>query len=165
MPTAHIVVTMAIAPQTYYIGQPVTFTYVSAPGGIVSNAIYYVVNPVISLGALSFNIATSFANALVGTLVAYTTAGTTVVGNLQTTGAKIGEQDHILSVAELATHTHPPLAPFTTFVNNGPASSTNNFANSAAFLKDTAATTGPQGNNAPHNTIQLSTLYNIYMKL
>ncbi|HLX53934.1 MAG TPA: hypothetical protein VKR58_08330, partial [Aquella sp.] len=68
----NILITPTTTISLLYVGMPVTFTTTgSLPGNIVANAIYYVCN--ISGG--TFNISTSFSNALSGTVVAFSSAG------------------------------------------------------------------------------------------
>lgn len=89
-------------------------------------------------------------------------SGTAIIGNA--VGNSGGEEAHVQTLAELAAHTHPPLAPMTAF--NGPPT-----ISSGAFPVsppgDTfavAATTGSSGSSAASNIIQPSRIVNWMIK-
>ncbi len=143
-----------------YNYQPITFTTTGTlPGGIVANAVYYVTN----LAGTSFNVATTFANAIAGTAIVFTSAGTgTSNVILSNTGALTGESAHTLSIAEMPSHTHPPLTG-TAFREE--IASGGSLDATGGMFNIFAATTGATGGSSAHNNLQPSTFYNIFMKL
>lgn len=72
------------------------------------------------------------------------------VGGLVSLDDTTGEAEHTLTIPEMPAHTHPPLAPSTTFLGNKP-SATNTMP--ASNQIGTAATTGSAGGGLPHNNI------------
>lgn len=155
--SGNLLITVAVA--DFYTGQPITFTTTGTlPGNIVANAVYYVTNP----SGLTFQVATSFANALAGTpVVAWSSAGTGSTVNFQPTGSYIGENQHTLTVAEMPSHTHPPASSFTNYFQEKGGG----FGTSGGGSVNLTFSTGATGGGASHNIIQPSTFYNIYMKL
>lgn len=155
-----ILLTVSAAPANFYVGQPVTFTTTgSLPGNIVANAVYYVVNP----SGNTFNVATTFANAVSGTTINYSSTGSANTVIFQTTGTTIGEYSHLLTTAEIPAHSHGPQSGATAFVGNtvAPGQTLNVAAGNISLI----ANTGLTGGGLRHNNIPLSSLYNIFMKL
>lgn len=158
----HLLLTIGTSPTNFYVGQPVTFTTTgSLPGNIVANAIYYIVN--VNFGAGTFNVATSYANAIAGTVVAFSSSGSNNTVIFQPTGATIGEYSHTLSIAEMPSHSHPPESPLSAFVEEG-TGLTDSLVPGGGLI-GLAATTGNTGGGAAHNNVQPVALYNMYMKL
>ena len=71
-------------------------------------------------------------------------------GGLVSLDDTTGEAEHTLTIPEMPAHTHPPLAPSTTFLGNKP-SATNTMP--ASNQIGTAATTGSTGGGLSHNNI------------
>jgi len=144
-------------------GQPVSFTTTGTlPGNIVANAIYYVTLVNVA-GANTFQVATTYANALAGTpVVAFTTTGANSTLHLDGTGTITGEYQHTQLLAELATHTHTIAnSPNAFFQNAGaPGLGAGATINQAASI-----TLNTAGNSLPFNVVQPSVFYNIFMKL
>ena len=137
-----------------FLGNTITFTGASALVNVNAKNIYYVV----PVSSTTFMIATTFANALTGTVVAYTGAETgAVTAYLQQTGSNEGEYAHTQLVAELAAHTHTYNVPGSSSLQGGANAQ---FSNALA-----PATTGSTGSSAPFNVTQPGTWLNIYMKL
>jgi len=166
-----ILFTLATAsPAVFYTGQPVTFTAGTYPDGILANAVYYVVNPSPSSLSMTatFNVAISFANAIAGTTVSYSTAGSTVVAIFQTSGAQIGEYDHTMLNGEMVAHYHLEAysttnTPVTRYGSTSVGGSIANY--SATGNSGLAPNTSTVGGNNPFNILQPATLYNIFIKL
>jgi len=94
----NLLITLSSGPNTINNGVPVAFTG-SLPSGIVANAVYWVTNFNSSL--FTFNVATSFANYLSATVVAYTSDATMTI-NTMITGAFSGEYSHTQISSEVA---------------------------------------------------------------
>jgi len=149
------------SPFYLFVGMPVYVTNVGGalPGNLVANAIYYVTN----IATLStFHLATSYTNAIAGTAIAFSTAGTgtqTITSMYE--GTFIGEYGHVQTLAELANHQHT-----TTLNVNITTASTSGPGTHVAW--DPGAQVFPSsfvGGNAAMNLIQASVFYNIFMKL
>jgi hypothetical protein len=144
----------------FYFTMPVTLA--TGPGGVLptalsSNAIYYITSAASSPG--TFYISATLADAIIGNPIAVggSTLGTLPINMFsQVNGSTIGEATHVLTVRELAAHNH--------FVSTITAPGSN-----ATCISTTSSTpftsTSMTGGNQPHNNIQLSTFYNIFMKL
>lgn len=144
-------------------GNTVTFqnTGGALNGSIVANAVYYI----FPVSATTFRIATSFANAQVGTVIAYGTAGTgTTTAYIQQTGSQEGEYAHTQLVGELATHLHN----FTNSTQTGVPTSNVNITGATTYLApDSPArtTTNTAGLSVPFNVTQPGVFYNMFIKL
>lgn len=148
-------------PLAFFNGMPVYFTNTGGalPTGISANTIYYVGG----FNGTAFGIATTFANAMAGTFIAYTNAGTgtqTVVGAYN--GTFEGEYAHTQLVAELAAHSHAP-GSGSFFQNVGGVGSTAAFA--GGVTNATSAATATTGTSTPFNVTQPGVFFNMFMKL
>jgi microcystin-dependent protein len=91
-----------------YTGKPVVLTGTGvAPTGLAFSTTYYVIN----VSATTIKLATSVANAVAGTAIDITGAGSgtntlTVSYTNNSVGAKGGEEIHALTQAEMPSHTH-----------------------------------------------------------
>lgn len=148
----------------FFKGMPfyVSNTGGALPTGLLANTIYYVAN---FDGVNHFNVATSFANAMAGTVIAYTNAGSgtnTITSALA--GTSEGEYAHTQLIAELAAHNHTPGAVLTYFNFNAAAGGTPVYGqpNPTATLNIPVTS---QGSSTPFNVTQPGVFYNIYMKL
>lgn len=141
----------------YFNGMPVRFT---GTGVLSHSVVSYVTN---FNGTNQFNIASSFANAMAGTIIAFGNDSGVVVG--ANTGTFEGEYAHAQLVGELAAHTHPTLTVGRTFATvTTPGTGT--YASTAmGSLFGSDVTTGSTGGGAAANVTQPGTFYNIYMKL
>lgn len=145
-------------------GMPFYFINVSGtlPGGVTSSNVYYVAN---YNGTNGFNVATTFANAMAGTVLTYVNSGSPVIGIATAlTGSFEGEYAHIQLLAEIAAHTHNPLAPGTAFLEVGTGGQL-----LAGTSLTTAATTGGITRSSPNatgaNVTQPGIFFNMFMKL
>lgn len=147
-----------------FLGSTVTFTNTGGAlnSNIVANAIYYVVPQT----ATTFKVATTFINAMAGTVIAFGTPGTgTTTAYLQTTGSTEGEYGHTQLTTELARHQHG-------FLNS---SQTGIPLNNVAITGATEAlqSTTPfatvftdfSGLSVPANVTQPGVFYNMFIKL
>lgn len=92
----------------FQTGQAVLYTATSgAMTGLTHNTTYYLIRT----GNLTFSLATSLANAIAGTVISLSSDGTgtqtfTLTLTARTGGDTGGEENHGLTTAELAAHTH-----------------------------------------------------------
>lgn len=151
----------------FFVGQPITFVALtgSLPTGIVANAVYYVTN--LNIPALTFNIATTYANALAGTpVVAYSAPSGTFEVRTNTTGVSIGEHAHTQLLNELVDHTHDPLSPGTGYINSIAAGGTANLSAPPGVISTlTTGSVTRTGSQTPFNITQSGTFYNMFIKL
>lgn len=153
--------TVNAVPVTFFNGMTFTVSNTGGalPAGLSANTIYYVAN---YNGSTGFNVATTFANAMAGTVIAYTNAGSgTNSTTIIPTGSFEGEYAHTQLVAELAAHTHPAPASsnFVTSESNPP-----NIYNQGGNGAQHNAT-GIQGSSTPFNVTQPGVFLNMFMKL
>lgn len=128
------------------------------PGNLGANTIYYVSG---FNGTTSFFVSTTFAGALIGNVLAFSSAGTgtqTIHSALE--GTIEGEYSHQQILTELVGHTHP--ATSGDFVIT--VGSTVNYDAGAGNLGQSPLT-GAVGGNIPFNITQPGTFYNMFMKL
>ncbi len=148
--------------QSMFVGMPVVFSSTGTyPGTIVANAVYYVTN---ILSATTFQVATSFANAIVGTATGGTS--TTYTGSLtaylQPQGSFEGEYAHTQALSEVVSHTHNLTGQTGVSVPNILIS-----LGGSSLLGPAGGATVTQatGSGTPFNVTQPGTFYNLYMKL
>ena len=142
-------------------GMPVTFSNVGGalPTGLSVNTIYYITSDNSNPGA-SFHVSTTFVNAMAGTAITWTDAGSgTNNVSVAPAGAIEGEYSHTQLVNELATHSHA--ASSGSFMISGIVG----LGSGSTEFASTAANTATQGNSQPFNVTQPSTYCNIYIKL
>ncbi len=143
-------------------GAPIYFRFSgggSLPGNIVANAVYYMTN--ISGG--TFQVATTYAAAILGTpVVAWSSAGSNVFIDYNYTGSSIGEYSHTQSVSELATHDHSLSAQTGSIVPNILLS-----VGGSSLLGPLGGSniTQSRGGGLPFNIVEPGVLYNIFIKL
>lgn len=126
------------------------------PTGLAISTDYYVIRTDDS----TIKFASSLANAVAGTAIDITGAGTGVhtivfTGDTHTVLARAGgESKHVLSVGELAIHSH---------VANMQTGTGGNW-DAGEGVADDAANTGDQGSNTPHNNMQPYVVLNYIIK-
>lgn len=152
-------------------GQPITFSSTGTlPGNISANVIYYI-TLVNSGGANTFQVATTFANALSSTAITFNASLGTPIISIKTnlTGSITGEYGHLQAYTELVNHSHTAANPGYLFASELPgvgATAINIVAAAAALSLDN--TTGGVtffGAQSPFNIVQSATFYNIFIKL
>ena len=146
-----------------FTGNTVTFTGSTTLVNVTANKIYYI----IPISSTTFKVATSFANALAGTYVAYIGVETgAVTAYLQLNGSSEGEYAHTQLTTELASHNHTATTTSPSGTNVTGATNTMALAqsNSNTFT-GVAVSIQNQGNSTPFNVTQPSVMMNIYMKL
>jgi microcystin-dependent protein len=90
-----------------------------------------------------------------GCVIAGSDVNTNGPATAHTQGTLIGEESHILSVAELASHTHPEaFAAFTGAFQNGPQASGVYTAITPGTTGIAVSNTANTGSSSGHNTIQ-----------
>lgn len=147
----------------YFNGMPIVFTNSGGalPGGLVANAVYYVAS---FNGTNSFNVSTTFANAIGGVVIPYTSTGTgTQTVTAFVNGTIEGEYEHFQLVNELASHTH--LGPSgQNFVVTGSGIASPGTGTVFASNTNTGGVTGVSSQSG-FNITQPGVFYNIFMKL
>lgn len=144
-------------------GAPLTFTG-TLPDAIVANAVYYAI--LIPGSSSTFNIATTFANAMAGTKIAYvSTPGSGVMVNLFPTGAIEGEYAHTQLLDEMINHTHNPSGAGTNFVESGAGAAYQLTGANAGVLGATTGNVTTHGTQTGFNVTQPATLMNVFIKL
>ena len=136
----------------YFNGMPV---YFKNTANLSTKLIYYVAN---FNGVNQFNLASSFANAIVGTVLTFgPEAGTAIVASaLQ--GSFEGEYAHTQSMAELVAHTHQ-IRTYSVAANSAQP------MQSDQTTGQLLATTESTGGGKPFNVTQPGTFYNMFIKL
>lgn len=81
----------------------------------------------------------------------------------RTLGQFLGEETHVLTIGELATHSHTPVAPATGFRVKGGGVPT--LDETGGVLESIQGATGTTGSNTPHNNMQPTSFVNFYIKL
>lgn len=146
----------------YFQGQPITFSGSPLPVNIVANAVYFVTN-FNSSGGGTFNVATTYANAIAGTpVVAFSSSGTSVQVMTNITATQTGEYYHTQLLRELVSHTHPPLNPNASYLGAQAGASV---GLASTFDIAGVSTTGATGGGSAFNITQPGVFYNIYIKL
>lgn len=145
---------------SFFNGMPVYVTGTPLPTGLAFNTVYYVSQ---FNGTNQFHLSTTFSNAINNITVSIgTITGSTAIIVAALSGTNEGEYAHRQLIAELAAHTHGPLAPTGSFIGSqagGTATLTGGSTVGAV------ATTGSTGSNVPFNITQPGTFNNIYIKL
>lgn len=147
--------------QSLYTGTPVT---VSNSGGALPNPLvaattYYVIN----IDSTHVKLATTLANAVAGTAIDITTAGTgtqtiTVTFTARAMGEYLGESTHAQTVAELVSHFHEYNEP-----SNGGA--TYQAGGPEPLATSTPDNTAATGGSTAFNIMQPTTHMNVLIKL
>lgn len=147
---------------SFYNGMPITFSANGGtlPGGLSAFTVYYVSS---FNGTTSFNVATTFANAMSGSVLVFinTGSGSPIVSS-SLAGASTGEYAHTQLVTELATHSHNSLATNTSFLGQAAPGVFNLAAGAGAGAVSTTATAG---SSVPFNITQPGYFMNLYIKL
>lgn len=130
----------------------------SLPAPLVSNAIYYVTN----ISGSTFQVATTYANAIAGSpVVDITTTGLDVFVNFLYTGSTLGEYSHTQLAAEVGAHTHGLTGQTGTSFLNGLTGGGSSFLTNSPG----ASVTNANSNGSPFNIVQPGSFYNILIKL
>lgn len=137
----------------FYTGMAVNVSGGGLPSPLVSGVIYYA----IVIDATNMQLAATSSNAFGGTFIPLTTAGsgTIVSQTIETLGSFVGEETHVMSVAEMPAHTHSY-----TIINAGGA-----FLQGGPGGQQQAAVTGSTGGGLPFNQIQPTVYMNVFFKL
>jgi hypothetical protein len=141
-----------------FLGNTISFTSTTSLVNVISTSIYYI----IPISTTTFKIATTFANALAGTAVAYTGAETgTVTAYLQTTGSIEGEYGHTQLATEVAAHIHGLTG------QTGTAVSVVSTGGGSTFLTNSPGSNVTNASSAgtAFNVTQPGVFYNIFIKL
>jgi hypothetical protein len=138
------------SPLSLPTGTPILVSGGSLPTPLVVNTVYYV----IYLSANTLKLAISVDLAQAGTAINLTSDGS---GNFVTAlGTYLGEGVHTLTTTEMPNHTHT----FSNLVNTGGPQ----ILGGAGWVSQTQ-NTGATGGGLPHNTVQPTTLVNVFLKL
>lgn len=126
------------------------------PGGLAINTDYFVIR----MSATTIKLATTLANAVAGTAINITTAGTgthTITQALATRvqGGVGGEETHVLTVGEMPGHTHPGGG------TSGAMSYTPGDGSGPTLLE--TSSTGSAGGSGAHNVMQPYLVENLFI--
>lgn len=150
----------AVSTTLLYVGAPVYLTGTMPTGGnFVANTVYYAIPAIDGSDTITFQLATTYANALAGTAIAAGAAadnGTDLVTNFALGGA-FGQSRHVQLVGEIGAHTHPMTYDGVTQVSSD--------VNALDVAGGNATTTGSAGLSYPFNIVQPSVYYNVFLKL
>lgn len=145
----------------FYTGMAVTVSGAGLPTPLVAGTVYYA----IVVDATDLSLATTTANALAGTAIVLTSAGTgTVISvNNELLGSFIGEESHFQTAAEVGPHTHTA----NTWVQGGGAHpNLNTVVNATNGATDqTVVDVLANTNGSPMTLIQPTVYMNIFVKL
>lgn len=141
-------------------GAPVYFPSPNAslPGGLSVGVVYYVAN---FNGANIFNLASSFTNAIQGTILTFGSGSGTI--NAKLAGTFEGEYAHTQLLNEMINHTHG-LSGFAGLANNAPSAAGITDVGTFAGSTVTLGVTGYSA-QSPFNVTQPGVFFNMYMKL
>lgn len=147
----------------FFNGQTITFTSSgTVPGGLVTNNVYFVTNLNVG-GANTFNVALTYADSLLGTSINWVNAGTGAqFVQSNRTGTTTGQPSHTQLISEMPNHDHPGSTIVASNFTTGAAGGATTYLTPTG---STAVTVAPQGSNQPFNITQLSTFYNMFIKL
>lgn len=129
------------------------------PGPLFPNTTYYVIN----LSGTTLQLASSLANAVALTNIVFTSTGTgvlTIASASYTVGSTVGEDMHLLTVAEMPSHTHTPSGGGNFMVDQGIGGQ-----RGAGNPGNEVATTSSTGGSNSHNNLQPTTYMNVFIKL
>ena len=147
----------------FYTGMAITVSGGGLPSPLVAGTIYYAV----VLSDTTLSLATTVANATASTpvVITLTTAGTgTIVSvNSEVLGAYGGEEEHVLTIAEMPAHNHPGS---TVTIGNAVFSGGGGAGYSPVGATPQAiVTVASQGGGIGHNTLPPYVGMNIFIKL
>lgn len=136
-------------------GAPVYFPTPNAslPSGLTTGVVYYVAN---FNGSTTFNLATTFANAIGGSIISFGSGSGTI--NAKLTGSFTGENSHTLALNEMVNHTH------TVNAGTGASATTASIATTNSAPITTSGING-YGSQTALNVTQPSVFFNMYIKL
>jgi len=166
-PTAALTISAsALDTTSFFNGTPVTVSAASGtlPNPLNSSTTYFATNINLS-GNGTIQLATTVANAIVGTAITLTNSGTggpffvTITLPNQIFGSYLGQATHNQVIAELPAHTHQFNATGPN-AGNANASSFNSTAGTTTVI-----TTSITGGNSAFNIIQPTTFMNVMIKL
>jgi hypothetical protein len=147
----------------FYTGMAVKVSGGGLPSPLVAGTIYFA----IVIDATNISLATNTANALAGTAITLTTAGTgTLTSNIpETLGNFIGEEVHLQATNEVGVHAHTTQAGF--FVLDGdpgdvslPGGGTN-----TSRTRNSTANNQSAASQVPMNIMQPTVYMNVFIKL
>lgn len=146
----------------FYNGMPIIFfnnAGSTLPAGVAVNTVYYVSN----FTGTTFNVATTFANALVVTVLPFVNSGSGApFVSSALSGSSTGEYAHSQSIFELATHSHGALPPTSSFIG-GASPGTQGLAVGSGVAG--VAITATAGSSNAANVTQPGYFMNLYIKL
>lgn len=158
----NLLVTIAVPNTGLYLGMPIVFT--NTGGALPGNLNVGLMYATAIQSSTQFYVATTYANALAGTLVAYSTAGSgNNLVNMSVLGAPTGEYQHSQLASEVGAHTHTSTFPGTSNATGvgGGNIVISNFSGSPQSI----VTINANSNGAPFNVVQPSSYMNMYIKL
>lgn len=143
----------------FYTGMAVTVSGGGLPSPLVAGKVYYAI--VVSATAIS--LATTTADALAGTVIPLTTAGTGTVTSVyaEKLGDFTGEEMHLQAGNEVGVHNHGFTVPF----SNQATSRGGGAADTVTNLNPFNSNTSNSSQNVPMNIMQPTVYMNVFIKL
>lgn len=133
------------------------------PSPLLAGVTYYCIR----VSSTTLKLATSYDNAIAGTAIDLTDAGTgtqTIKSPPYLIGQPIGEELHTLTISEMPAHTHPGSTVYADDQSGGTSGTLREGFNSPPTTT-VSVSIASQGGGAGHNTIQPTTFYNVFVKL
>jgi hypothetical protein len=143
----------------FYTGMAVTVSGAGIPTPLVAGVIYYAV----VIDSTNISLATTTANALAGTVITLTSAGsgTVVSSNNEILGSFLGEEKHLQATNEVGVHNHGFTVPFSNQANSRGGGAADTVTNAVAFN----GTTNNSAANVPMTLMQPTVYMNVFIKL
>ena len=143
----------------FYTGMAVTVSGAGLPAPLMAGTVYYA----IVVDQTDISLATTTENALSGTPISLTTAGSgnVISVNMETLGSFIGEESHLQAAAEVGQHVHG-IGGGGQFLATGPGSGLFGTGPDQASLQ---TTTLANAGGMPFNVIQPTVYMNVFIKL
>lgn len=143
----------------FYTGMAVTVSGGGLPTPLVAGTVYYA----IVVDATNISLATNTGNAIAGTAIVLTSAGTGTVaaGFSHLLGSPVGEESHLQATNEVGVHNHGFSVPFSNQANSRGGGAADTVTNAVAFNGNT----NNSAQNVPMNIIQPTVYMNVFIKL
>lgn len=147
----------------FYTGMAVKVSGGSLPAPLVAGTVYYA----IVVDGTDISLATTTANALVGTAIALTSAGTGTVTSVyaETLGNFLGEELHLQQNNEVGVHAHTTQAGFFVLDQDAGDVQLAGGGTNTSRTRNTTANNQSASSQVPFNIMQPSVYMNVFIKL